>query len=154
MSADQTNAVAAELARLTDAFFRAVSFVRGARPSYADIYGLFIESGLLIKNVGPAPEISTVAEFIRPRQASVDAGQLTEFHEQEIAEVTEVFGNVAHRFSSYSKSGTLNGTAFSARGMISTQFVNTRDGWKMSAMAWDDERPGLALAARFETARK
>lgn len=153
MNADQDNAVAAELTRLTDAFFRAVSFTHGARPSYADIHGLFIESGLLIKNVGSTPEISTVTEFIRPRQASVDAGQLTEFHEQEIAQVTEIFGNVAHRFSSYSKSGTLNGTAFSARGMVSTQFVNTPAGWKISAMAWDDERPGLALAARFEPAR-
>lgn len=153
MSAEQTNSDVADLTQLTEAFFCAVSFTRGARPSYADIYGLFIEPGLLIKNVGPVPEISTVAEFIRPRQASVDSGQLTEFHEQEIAEFTEIFGNVAHRFSSYSKSGTLNGTAFSARGMISTQFVKTPDGWKMSAMAWDDERPGLALAARFERVR-
>jgi hypothetical protein len=153
MNPDQGNAVAAQLARLTDAFFRAVSFARGTRPSYADIYGLFIESGLLIKNVGSTPEICSVAEFIRPRQASVDAGHLTEFHEQEIAEVTVVFGNIAHRFSSYSKRGTVNGVAFSARGMISTQFVNTPVGWKMSAMAWDDERPGLALAAQFEPAR-
>ena len=29
--------------------------------------------------------------------------------------------------------------------MISTQFVYTPAGWKMSAMAWDDERPGLVV---------
>lgn len=153
MNAQECNTVVAELTRLTDAFFRAVSFAQGTRPNYADIHGLFIESGLLIKNVGPTPEINTVAEFIRPRQASVDAGQLTEFHEEEIVGVTEVFGNVAHRLSSYSKSGRLNGAAFNARGMISTQFVNTPAGWKMSAMAWDDERPGLSLAEQFERPR-
>ena len=154
MNANADTAVLAELERLTEAFFRAVSFAQGARPSYEDIYGLFIDTGLLIKNVGSSPEISTVAEFTRPRRASVDAGQLTQFHEAEIAAVTEVFGNVAHRFSSYSKSGTLNGTPFSGRGMISTQFINTPGGWKMSAMAWDDERTGLALPSRFESAQR
>lgn len=152
MNTTSDSAVQAELKRLTNAFFRAVSFVPGTRPGYGGIAGLFIESGLLIKNVGRAPEISTVAEFIGPRQAAVDAGQLTEFHESEIAAVTQVFGNVAHRFSSYAKSGTLNGSAFKARGMISTQFILTPAGWKMSAMAWDDERPGLALPTNFEQA--
>jgi hypothetical protein len=36
--------------------------------------------------------------------------------------------------------------------MVSTQFVKTPAGWKMSAMAWDDERPGLTLPSGFETA--
>lgn len=151
MNAKSPSAVLSELKDLTDAFFRAVSFAPGAKPCYADIHRLFIESGLLIRNVGPTPEISSVTEFIRPRQVLVDTGQLTQFHEAEIAAVTEVFGNVAHRFSSYSKSGTQNGTPFQARGMISTQFVNTPAGWKISAMAWDDERPGLVLPAEFET---
>ena len=59
--------------------------------------------------------------------------------------MTQVFGRVAQRFSTYAKSGTLKGVAFEARGMISTQFVATPEGWKMSVMAWDDERPGLSL---------
>ena len=154
MSPNQDDAVIEELARMTADFFRAVSFSRGAKPAYVDIFGLFIDSGLLIKNVGSAPEISSVTEFIRPRQALVDTGQLTEFHEEEITAVTVVFGNVAHRFSSYSKSGTQDGTAFRARGMVSTQFVKTPAGWKMSAMAWDDERPGLTLPSGFETAER
>ena len=34
--------------------------------------------------------------------------------------------------------------------MISTQFILTREGWKMSAMAWDDERPGLSIPDHYE----
>lgn len=150
MNAEPNSEVLVELKRLVDGFFSAVSFAHGSKPKYDDIYELFIEAGLLIKNVGANPEISTVPEFIRPRQASVDSGQLTQFHESEIAGVTEVFGNVAHRFSSYAKSGTLNGTSFNARGMVCTQFIKTPSGWRMSAMAWDDERSGLTLPARFE----
>jgi hypothetical protein len=80
----------------------------------------------------------------------VDAGELTRFHEAEIAETTEVFGNVAQRFSAYIKSGALNGVSFEARGMISTQFILTPDGWRMSSMAWDDERSGLRLPKHYE----
>jgi len=134
-----------ELDALTAEFFRAVSFEAGETPRYENIYALFIEPGLLIKNTTSTPEISSVRRFIEPRQAMVSRGELTRFRELELSETTEVFGNVAHRYSAYAKSGTTNGIPFEARGMISTQFVKTPAGWKMSAMAWDDERPGLSL---------
>jgi hypothetical protein len=134
-----------ELDRLMDAFFRAVSFAQGERPHYDDIFGLFIEAGLLIKNSLATPEISGVRQFVEPRQATFSAGELTRFREVELSEITEIFGNVAQRFSAYAKSGITNGVPFAARGMIATQFIRTPAGWKMSAIAWDDERPGLAL---------
>lgn len=146
MSKDPSHtAVKQELDSLTARFFCAVSFEPGKTPSYGDIHGIFIATGLLIKNTGTAPEISSVREFIAPRQAMVDSGSLTRFREWELSETTQIFGNIAHRYSAYGKAGTMNGEAFEARGMISTQFVRTPEGWKMSAMAWDDERPGLRL---------
>jgi hypothetical protein len=81
---------------------------------------LFIAPGVLIKNSGAAPEICNVRQFIEPRQASVDSGELTRFLEAELSATTEVFGNVAHRLSRYIKSGTLKGAAFEAKGLIST----------------------------------
>ena len=138
-----------ELAALTAAFLAAVTFAPGERPDYAAIRGLFIEQGVLIKNIGTL-EITTVDEFIAPRQALVDSGALTEFEERELAQITEVFGNVAHRMSTYSKRGVQDGVRFEARGVISTQFVFTPSGWRMSAMAWDDERPGLVMPDRYE----
>jgi hypothetical protein len=140
-------AVHSELDRLTLEFFQSVSFSPGSKPNYEHIHELFVEQGLLIKNVTPTPEISTVSQFIAPRHESVRAGDLTHFHESELSETTVVFGNVAHRFSAYTKSGTLKGTPFTARGMISTQFIHTPKGWRVSSMAWDDERPGLQLPA-------
>lgn len=149
MNIPSQGATLAELKRLTAEFFRAVSFTVDEKPTYSKLHELFIPSGLLIKNSGSAPEIATIAEFIRPRQASVDAGEFTSFHEAEIAETTEVFGRVAQRFSAYVKSGMLKGEPFEARGMISTQFILTPAGWKMSCMAWDDERPGLQIPQHF-----
>jgi hypothetical protein len=147
MNPTDRGAVKTELDRLTAEFFRAVSVEEGATPPYEKLHALFIEAGLLVKNSGATPEISTVSQFIEPRQASVRSGELTRFNEMELLETTHIFGNVAHRFSAYAKSGTLKGIPFAAQGMISTQFILTPSGWKISAMAWDDERPGLSIPA-------
>jgi hypothetical protein len=130
-------------------FFRAVSFDSGQRPNYGRLYDLFIEGAKLIKNSSPTPEISTVGQFIAARQPMVDSGELTFFHEAESAEITEIFGNVAHRFSTYEKRGISNGAASAAKGVISTQFIRTPSGWRMSSMAWDDERQGLTIPDRY-----
>ena len=150
MSGATDDAEATELKRLVAGFFCAVSFEVGDQPLYGGIHELFIAPGLLIKNSGPVPEIWNVRQFIESRQASVDNGELTRFHEAELSAKTEVFGNVAHRFGGYVKSGTLNGTAFKARGLVSAQFVRTPTGWRMSSMAWDDEREGLRLPEQYQ----
>jgi hypothetical protein len=126
-----------------------VSFEPGERPAYDTIRDLFIDQAVLIRNIGSA-DITTVDEFIAPRQALVDSGVLTVFVERELAHRNEVFGNVAHRMSTYSKRGVQGGAQFEGRGVISTQFVFTPSGWRMSAMAWDDERSGLVMPDRYE----
>ena len=133
------------LGYLLTEFFHAVSFETGEMPQYKNIHALFIDRGLLIKNSGSTPEVSNINQFIESRQALIDAGELTRFHEGELSETTEIFGNVAHRFSAYEKSGTMKGVPFETRGMISTQFILTPAGWRISSMAWDDERLGLSI---------
>ena len=135
--------------QLTNQFFKAVSFETGEKPDYEAIYDLFIDNGMLIKSTATEPEVATVRQFIEPRQKLVSSGRLTSFMEAEIAEMTDLFGNVAHRFCTYEKSGVQDGAAFAGRGMISIQFVMTPDGWKMSTMAWDDERIGLTVPDRY-----
>jgi len=140
----------AAIAQLFGRFLGAVSFERGQRPAYGDLHDLFVAGGTLIRAISDVPEIATVEEFIAPRQETVDSGALEWFEEVEVAQITEIFGNVAHRFSTYEKRGALNGAAIDARGAISTQFVQTPEGWRISSMAWDDERPGLTLPQRYE----
>jgi hypothetical protein len=144
----ETICVERELGRLMAAFLGAVSFQPGSSPDYARIRRLFIRDGLLIKNSGAVPEIARVEEFIAPRRALVDSGALTAFDEAEIAARTEVFGNVAHRISTYEKRGVQDGVTFRAVGVIFTQFIATPAGWRMTAMAWDDERPGLEMPGK------
>ena len=147
-----TSEIKSNLDILTATFFRAVSFKHGEMPHYDEVYNLFITEGLLIKNSMDTPEISSISQFIESRRKLVVSGQLSSFTEFEQSEITEIFGNVAHRFSTYEKSGTLNGAMFNTKGIISTQFIMTPLGWKMSAMAWDDERPGLTIPIKYKSA--
>jgi hypothetical protein len=136
-------------ATLISAFFRAVSFETAQRPAYDAIRELFADGGKLIRAGSKLAETWTVDDFIASRWRMVDSGALTSFRETEIGAITEVFANVAHRFSTYEKRGMMNGTPIAGRGLISTQFIGTPDGWRISSMAWDDERPGLTIPARY-----
>lgn len=126
------------------AFLRGVSFAEGERPAYDGLRALFAD-GAQLTRTGPVYESWTVDEFVAARWAAYDAGSLIWFEEAELSERTELFGNVAHRFSPYTKRGGTPDGPIDARGVISTQFVRTTDGWRISSMAWDDERPGLVL---------
>jgi hypothetical protein len=136
-------------ATLVSEFFGAVSFEEGGRPRYEKLHDLFIPDGKLIRNSSDVPEVSSVPEFVASRRRVLDAGELTAFRETEAAGITEAFGNVAHRFSTYDKRGVLQGVPFEASGMVSTQFIRTPGGWRISSMAWDDERPGLSIPDRY-----
>jgi hypothetical protein len=134
-----------EIDRLSFEFFQAVSFGAGSAPDYRHLQTLFIPSGLLIRNSGSAPVISTVSELITKRQPGIVTTELTQFCEREQWHRTELFGQIAQRFAAYAKTGRQKGVAFVGRGMMCTQFIETPMGWKITAMAWDDERPGLTV---------
>jgi hypothetical protein len=42
----------------------------------------------------------------------------------------------------------LHGERFDTRGMNTIQFVRKDGDWKMSALAWDDERNGVEIPVR------
>lgn len=129
----------AELDRLTRAFLGAFTNTGDTRPNVGAIREVFIPQGRIISNVEDELVIYDLDAFITPRERMLTDGTLIEFSEWEVAERTEIFGSIAHRFSQYRKSGFLNGAWFEGSGRKTTQFVRTPTGWKMSSMAWDDE---------------
>ncbi|MEU1817020.1 hypothetical protein ABZ543_17755 [Streptomyces roseifaciens] len=67
--------------------------------------------------------------FVEPRHKMLTDGTLTEFSEWGgVAERTEIFGSIAHRFSEYRKSGFLDGAWFEGGGRKTTQIVRTPAG--------------------------
>ena len=138
---------------LTSKFLGLFSVKVGSKADLSMIYQLFIPEGLIIKNVSSTPEIYNLQQFIEPREKMFNEGVLVDFKEEELSEKTEIFGNIAHRFSLYRKSGVMSDKAFETRGMKSIQFVKTPEGWKMCSLAWDDEREGLTIPDEYTSSK-
>jgi hypothetical protein len=132
----------AAIAAIVRTFFAA--FVSGADSTARldALRELFLAGAVIVKTCGAEPIVYGVDSFIAPRQALLTGGTLVGFAERELSGHTEVFGDIAQHFCSYAKSGVQDGTSFTARGMKTLQFVRTAAGWKISAVAWDDERDG------------
>ena len=71
------------------------------------------------------------------------------FFEVEVQNIIEVFGNIAHAFSTYEAWRDADRTDFIKRGINSIQFYNDGTTWRIVNMIWDDERPGLRMPTRY-----
>ena len=129
----------AEIDQLTNNFFSLFTNKNGKKLNLGNIKSLFIDEGVIISNTGNNSLIYDVDSFIEPRERMLSDGTLTEFSESEISHTTNFFGNIAHRFLLYEKSGILNGQPFETRGMKTIQFVKIKGEWKISSVAWSDE---------------
>jgi hypothetical protein len=123
---------------LAAAFYDAFTMSGGAAPNIDTLYRIFIPQAIVVNNVGAATEVLDVRAFVEPRRELLSGGAFSAFREWETAETTEIFANIAHRFSRYEKTWVANGRPFSGAGAKSLQFVRTGEGWKLSALAWDD----------------
>ena len=137
----------AEIDDLVRRFFAAFTNEGGAAPDVEGLVRLFIPSGLIVKAVDRDPEVYSVTTFIAPRARLLNDGTLTDFREEETSARTDIMGNIAQRMCLYRKSGVISGDRLEGRGIKFLQFVRTADGWRISAVAWDDGREGLTIPA-------
>ena len=134
-----------EIDALIARFFSAFSNKGGKIAQLELIFETCIAEAVIIKNSGMVPEVFSLDSFIEPRRLLLQNGDLLDFEEYELQSRTQVLGRIAQRTSLYRKSGLLNGTPFTCRGVKSFQLINTASGWKISALAWDDERDGFIV---------
>ena len=124
----------------------------GARPPVDTLRDVFLPEAVIVKAVGPVPEVFDVTRFIETRRAILTDGDLRDFDEWELDARTRRVGHAVHRWSLYRKVGTKDGVAFDVRGVKSLQCVATPDGWRIASLTWDDARDGLSLPERWDAA--
>jgi hypothetical protein len=139
--ADDRQAIAA----VVRAFFGAFTTEADSLDRLQQLRELFLPGAVIVRTCGNDPVLYDVDGFIRPRQELLGGGTVRDFREWELAGHTDLFGDVASHVCSYAKSWVHEGTTVTGRGMKTLQLVRTREGWRISAAAWDDERPGVAL---------
>jgi len=127
-------------------FFSAFTTSIDNERQFEELAQLFLPEALIVSTCGRGVTTYDVDGFIKPRAQLLTSGRLVEFSEWPIEGRIDVFGDVAHWFGGYGKAGQDDsGNDVSGRGMKSMQFVRTADGWRISAAAWDDERPGVSF---------
>lgn len=122
---------------LASAFF-SVFCNEGGSADLSRLGALCLPGVRITKAVGAVPECCDLASFIAPRDALLNDGRLRGFSEREVESRTDIFGNVAQRWSRYRKCGVLDGVRFEGEGWKSLQCVRTPQGWRIAAVAWDD----------------
>jgi hypothetical protein len=135
----------AEIEGIVRVFFAAFTSGPEAATRLDQLRTLFLPEAVVVRTCGLEPGVYGVEEFIAPREALLSGGTLVDFREWQVSGRTDLFGDIAHWFGSYAKSGVQAGTPFRGQGMKSMQFVRTTEGWRISAAAWDDEREGVTI---------
>ncbi len=100
---------------------------------------VLLPEALIVRTCGARVSYD-VAGFIEPRRELLTSGRVTDFREWEVDGTTEVYGDVAHHWCTYGKSWVEDGEQRTGAGAKSIQLVRTGTGWRISAVAWDDER--------------
>ena len=134
-----------EIHALVDVFFDAFTSGEGVEGRIEPLRLAMLDGARIVRTCGLPPTSYDVSGFLRPRQVMLSDGSLTDFSEHRTTGRVDVFGDIAHWFGGYRKSGRHLGEDASGEGMKSIQFVRTTDGWRISGAAWDDRRDDLPI---------
>jgi hypothetical protein len=142
-----------EIAELIRVFFAAFASGAGVATRLDGLREVLLPSAVIVMTCGGEPTVYDVDGFIEPREALLSTGRLEGFREWELPGRTQVFGDIGQHFCAYEKSWLEGGVHHGARGMKAFQLVRTGEGWRISAVAWDDERTGPEQPRRDRQAR-
>lgn len=125
--------------KLTQDFFGLFTNTHQRQPDFKNIETICLPETIIIRKNAEGEVVYNLQSFIEPRKKILSDGTLTEFEEGEMQEETKITGNLAQRFSKYTKSGYLNGSFFQESGTKLFQFVKTKEGWKINSVIWEDD---------------
>lgn len=133
---------------LTEKFYNAVSFNQEHFPQVDVLQQLFYGSGKLIDNNVEQPIDFTVQTFIQALMRQIEEGKAEYFVQQEIADKTDIFGNMAQRISTFEYS-FIKDTPNWKRGLNYIQYIKIADIWLITSMIWTYEKDRLQLSPGY-----
>jgi hypothetical protein len=133
------------IGEVVSTFFTAFTSGPDSSARLDQLRAVLLPDAVIVRTCGAEPLVYGVESFIAPRQRLLTDGTLVDFSEWQVSGHTEVFGDIAQHFCRYAKAGAQDGRPFTGAGMKSLQLVRTSGSWRISAVAWDDEREGVAI---------
>ncbi|WP_426561935.1 DUF4440 domain-containing protein [Angustibacter sp. McL0619] len=120
-------------------FFAAFTSDSDIGPRLDGLREVLLPEALIVRTCG-SPMSYDVDGFIEPRRQMLTSGRITDFREWQVDGATEVYGDIAHHWCTYAKEWVEGGEQVTGTGAKTIQLVRTEAGWRISAIAWDDER--------------
>lgn len=128
--------------------YSSICFEKGELPNVDGLRKLFMGDGMLINNNGEQPLVFSVDTFISAFETQIQSGAVWQLNEMEIQGVTEEFGKIAHRFSTYAL--FLNDQREPvSNGINSIQLIKDNGFWKVSCMTWNDQTTSLPIPEKY-----
>ncbi|PWG03497.1 DUF4440 domain-containing protein [Sphingosinicella humi] len=132
-----------EIIAIVARMFDAISWNPDQGPDLDGFAQPVLPEAILVPSARPAAPTDIVSFTDRMRRLHAESAMAT-FSEKPLTTVVHLFGNIAVAIGGYEMQ--VDGDA-PARGANAFLFVRTETGWKVAGLAWDSERPGLALDA-------
>ena len=125
--------------KLTAELYKSICFEVDNRPPLEKLKKLLIPAANMIRNDDASAEIMTVDDFIKSYTERISDGTIKSFYEGELNHITEIFGTIAHRFSTYETKFDLTNPEPFSIGINSIQFIKIGDDWKISSIVWNNQ---------------
>ena len=132
----------AEINETVRELYRVISIKKGETPDWEKFRSLFFSGAQLISNSAEEPLVWSVEEFVDYYRERITDKTIEEFYEGEIAQKTEIFGKIAHRFSTYEAKPY-------KRGINSIQLLKTENKWLVTSLIWNDEGTELPIPEKY-----
>ncbi|MGA7615356.1 MAG: hypothetical protein WBX15_09255 [Thermoanaerobaculia bacterium] len=146
---DQREQDLATIDRLVSGLYGSISFTDGAAPELELLPTYFVPPGLMINYSAEEPLFLTVASFSQLVRFQIEKGGLRSFQEREQASRTDLFGNIAHRFSTYEARFDPSSPAPDVVGINSIQMIRFQNQWRVVSIAWNDETAERKIPAEY-----
>ncbi len=138
-----------EIDHLIQKFYECVCFHPEHYPKYDQLQELFYGDGKLLNCNYDKPIDFTVHSYIQAMMHQIEEGNATFYSQQEISDVTEVFGRTAQRISVYEYAFEAEAVQPWKRGVNYVQFIFAEGKWKIVSMIWSDEREGVRIPEAY-----
>ena len=137
---------------IIEALYGVISGPAGQKRDWNRFRSLFMPDARLIVARGRRDSTGRVLPLVLTPEAYIAGSNALEekgFFEREIAQVSETFGRVTHRFSTYESRGRADDAQPFARGINSIQLLNDGTRWWVVTVFWDVERADNPIPARY-----
>ncbi len=130
--------------------YESLSFPEGGAPDFERLRSVVAPEAPFIRiNKDDTIDRMNRETFILSFQERIQKGLMKSFHESEIVRRVEVFGRMAHVFSTYRKGINITDPEKMVRGINSIQLYNDGGRWQICAILWMDERSDCPIPAEY-----